>query len=400
MTDSFTDLYVSYAKDITDAPESFHRVLAYFIVSSMVGKNVFFPFGYRKLYCNLYILIGAASSVHRKSWSQDMALNLINEVCPGLELPDFSSREAFIAEMAEEERVPVATAMFAVDELGGFLKRIKHKHHFEGFMQDLASCYDAKTIYRRTGANTDSKKITRIDSPFLNFTAACSFDWLTDSAETSDITGGFLARFLWVIEDGKVSDPQPKPGTENQNKKAELIERMIKIKSIIGIAAFDLEADKIYSDWYKAFRTQFQGGVWDANYERMTVIVQKIALINTIMRMEEHNNIGGNVVSIMKGDLFPAISMIEDMTQNFNKVIIGDNKMDAMAQRVKKFIFKRNRCTHSEVLQGVRGVNAWFLKSIIQTLEESDIIEVFQAEENSSKKSIVYQRNGLKEFRP
>jgi len=394
-TMNFSDLYVSYATEQTDAPEIYHKVLAYFIVSSIVAKNIYFQFGYKKLYPNLYILLGAPSSLHRKSWSQDMALSLIAQINPGLEVPELSSREAFIAELAAEERTPQGVGIIALDELSGFLKRMRRSAHFEGFLQDLCSCYDAKRIFRRAGVDAEKKVVTILDDPFLNLTAACSLDWLDEAAQTSDITGGFLSRFLWVVVDTKINHPKPEPGHADPAKREQLIEKLQTIKNYLGSADFTTEGRTAWGKWYSEFRTTHQGGQWDANYERLTVIARKLALLQAVMRLEAAGEPlqAGAAVNVGPNDIWPAVSLVEDSTLSFANVTVGANKMDVLAKKVLRLINKNNQITRSDLLRNVAGLDAWSLNAVTQTLVQSDNITVNTMESNGKKPVTVYSKS-------
>jgi len=388
------DLYLDYAKDITDAPPIFHTAMAYFMASSVINKKVFMPFGYRKLYPNLFILLGAPSSLHRKSWSQDMAINLINEVSPQFELPEFTSRSAFIAEFADSERPYQNAGMFAIDELSGFMKRIKYNKHFEGFMQDLSSLYDSKTLTRRAGVSDKDKKVYTISDPFLNFTAACSLDWLTESTNSTDITGGFLARFLWIIVDTKVTDPMDEPGEQDLEKKNQIIKKLYRLQQFTAMAGFNAEAKQNWRNWYKDFRRKYQGGTWDANYERLTTITKKIAMLNTIMRLEDvSNQIPVGSIDINEEDLSQAILFTTDTVSNFDKVIVGDSPREVLTQRTRKYIWKHGPVAHSALMRNIRGLDSWMLKTIIQTLEESEEIEVIGKNGGGGIGATYYNRN-------
>ena len=392
---NFKDLYLSYARDITDAPDVFHMALSYLIVSSVINKNVYMSFGHKKLYTNLYLLIGAPSSVYRKSWSQHMATNLINQIVPNFQIADTSSQASFVIEMADPERSPPECGLIAIDELGGFMGKIKGSQHFSGFMQALSSAYDGHMIHKKVGTTDKDKKTYLVAEPFLSLTAACSLDWLTSSTQTTDITGGFLARFLWIIVDGRVEAPRPKPGTEDLAKREELLTKLRWMQSLIAEAELDPEAETEWASWYTKFRSEHQGGQWDANYERLTVIAKKMAIINAVTRYEEMGYSPTlNKLSVNTGDIWAAVSFCEDTTQNFEKVVIGDSIMETLTKKVQQFIFKKQNATHSEILRGVTGINAWYLKNIITTLVESDLIVVINDstdEWSENKHQTVYQ---------
>ena len=179
--ETFLDLYLQYATEQTDAPRIFHEYLAYFILSSVIGKSIHTKFGYKDLYPNLYLLLIAPSSIHRKSWSQNMAIHIIREIHRDILIPDCSSRESFIAEFADKERTPHETGVFKIDEFKGFMDRMKNNNYFSGFIQDLSSMYDGDPVRRRKGV--DNVETYTIEKPFLNITAACSTDWLNQAIQ-------------------------------------------------------------------------------------------------------------------------------------------------------------------------------------------------------------------------
>ena len=63
----FVEAYIEFAQEVTDAPITFHNFMGYAVISAVVGRNVYFPFGDMNLYPNLYMLFIAASSRFRKS---------------------------------------------------------------------------------------------------------------------------------------------------------------------------------------------------------------------------------------------------------------------------------------------------------------------------------------------
>lgn len=383
---SFTDLYVEYCKEQTDAPPIFHRFLSYLVVSSIVNKNITIPFGFKSLHPNLYFLIAAPSSSHRKSWSQNIAVNMIRHVNDGaykdFVIPDTSSRESFISELASPERYPLGSGLIKIDELKGFMERMKTSKHFSGFIQDLSTIYDGERIKRITGV--DKVTTYTIDEPFLNMTCACSLDWLYKSIESSDISGGFLARFIWVVCDENIKEPSALPKRPCPEKFKTLLNKLFRMSQFVGEVSLDEESFKYYENWYKIFYSNHQGGLWDANYHRMSVTILKISALNALVRLEremqEDLQSLNEIIKINTDDLKKAIIMLEDTTLNFRNINIGVNKFDTLTKKVLKYVLKNKEVTRRKVLGGVRGMSPKLLDEVLKSLGEVGAIEIKPSE--------------------
>lgn len=371
---TFSDMYVKYASDQTDAPKIFHKFLSYFVVSSVVNRNAYIPFGWKKLYPNLYLLIVAGSSAHRKSWSIGIATRMINRIHEGFTIPETSSREAFVSELASEDRSPRGAGLIEIDELKGFMDRVRKKSYMEGFVQDLSSLYDGKALNRRKGV--DKPERYQVTDPFLNMVAACSNEWFYRSIQSEDISGGFFARFIWVVYDKKVVNPSPRPKPENQHLYGQLIEKLHRIRDFIGEVNFNPEALTFYEEWYRNFYSVRQGGMWDANYHRAAIIIQKMAVLHAVIRAEsEVEGLVGSHLAITLPDIKYVTTLIEDTLLNFSKITIGVNKMDTNNKKVLKYIVERGSATRTTIMNGVREMDARTLTEVLSNLEESAVIE-------------------------
>jgi len=389
---TFSDAYLSYCKQQTDAPPIFHKFLSYIIISSVLNRKVYLKFGFKNLYPNLYLLIVAPSSAHRKSWSMGIAARMIRKIYPDFILPDVSSREAFVSEVCDQQRTVPGCGIIKIDELKGFMDRIKTKSYMDGFMQDLSSLYDNETMNRRKGIDDPRRFI--MEEPFLNMMAACSNEWFYQSVQSGDISGGFLARFVWVVHEKPVINPSPWPKPEDAELFGRCLRKLERMKDLIAEVRLGDEAKREYEKWFQTFLGGHQGGQWDANYHRAPAIVVKIAMMNAVMRIESESTFSpsGPFIDISPGDMKLAIMLIADTHLNFGKVTIGATKSHTMAKRVVKFLMERGgTANRSEVLKGIRGISARYLSDVLTTLEEADIVTVSRIE---GGKGIVIHANG------
>lgn len=387
-----TDLYVEYASEITDAPVLYPQWLSYIVLSSVLNKNIYMSGGGTyKIYPNLYLLIIGPSSTFRKSFSQRLAISLIREIVPDFPLMDVSSTETLLAEMARQDRSPYGSAIYTIDEFSAFMKKARTSQHFAHMMEKLSSLFDHDTIHRRVGTNEETKTICHVEEPFLNLSAACSFDWLTRYTETSDITGGFLARFLWIVETYKHGEhwSEPKPG--DNLKRCYIIKRLNEAKDLVlGEMKWSGEAKIRWDAWYSDFRKRNTGGKWDANYERMTGQVRKIAMLNAAQGLRLEINVE---------DLDSAIQMAEPLVKCLNEIVIGESREEI--KRNKIFSYIRRRAPHavkrSELQNNVNDLDSWSLDNHVRTLLDMEKIEVVtdSLDKKPGRKPIMYRAKAL-----
>lgn len=369
-----TDLYVEYASEITDAPRLYQEWLAYLVVSSVLNKSVWMDYGgFMKIHPNIYLLIIGPSSIYRKSFSQDLAGFMVREVYPEFEIMDTSSREAFISELAREDRVPNGSGVILIDELAGWMARAKTSTHFAGMIQDLSSAFTGRTIARRVGISEKEKQVFRVPDPFLNISAACSFDWLTKCIETSDLTGGFLARFLWIVAPEKTGTHWSEARHGNAATRGMIIERLHNLRNLVGAMEWTPAAKAYWDFWYSDFRTRNHGGRWDANFERMTNQARKVAMINAAQDTR---------LQIELTDLEDAVAMVEPLVDHLNEVAIGDSPEEILRQRIIQFMKRRvpTAVTKSDLLNGVSGLDKKRLEAAMETLLESERVIVDDGE--------------------
>lgn len=371
-----TDLYVEWASEITDAPVLYAQWLAYLVVSCVLNKSVYMNYGsFSKIYPNLYLLIIGPSSVYRKSFSQKLAASVVREMYDEFQLLDFSSRESFISEMAREDRQPPGCGLMLIDEMAGFMARAKTSTHFTGMIQDLSSAFDADRIERRVGVKEDEKVIYKVVDPFLNLTAACSYDWLTKSIETSDLTGGFMSRFLWIVPPDKKGAHWSEARQGDPLKRAMMIEQLREIQGLIGEMKWSTDAKAFWDFWYDDFREKNKGGRWDAMFERMTNQTRKIAMINAAQGMR---------LEISYEDLADAVKMVEPLIGNLGDVAIGENPEEILRQKILQFMNRRtpHSVSKSDLLNGVNGLDKRRLEGAMETLMEAEKVFLDTTESN------------------
>lgn len=379
-----TELYQEYAAGVTDAPPIYPQWMSYLVLSSVLNKNIYMRSGLGNIYPNFYFLVVGPSSTFRKSSSQRLAISIIREVVPDFPLFDVSSREAFISELARADRAPFGAGVIVIDEMLGFMARAKGSHHFSGMIQDLSTAFNNEPIERRVGVDEETKKVYRVNEPFLNMTATCSFDWLTKSVETSDLTGGFLARFIWVVASKKKDQPWPEAKVGDAMLRSRIVKELTELRNLVGEMSWSAEAKKLWDDWYPDFRTRNQGGKWDANYERLTTQARKIAMIHAAQQMR---------LVISADDLDRAISLVEPLIDSLNDICIGENKIEVTRNKIFNMINRSHPkpIKRSTLLNAIYGLDAREFKEHERTLLEMDKIESFLGDTHKGRRPMMYR---------
>src|SRR3990167_1968613 len=166
MEKGFFDLYCSYAKDFTDAPELIHRRVALSLLSICLNRNVWLVQGARNLYPNLWMVVVAASSFYRKSSSLWIGEDLLKRIPnQNLLLAKEYSYEKFIEEMSHQ-----SVGVFVANEFKTFMEVIS-KEYNSGMQSLLTDLYDCGEGYKR---KTKGGGEVEIKEPFINRISAAT----------------------------------------------------------------------------------------------------------------------------------------------------------------------------------------------------------------------------------
>ncbi len=204
---NFVERWINYASQRTEAPEVFHRYMAYMAISTTLGNRAWVPWTNGKLFPNLFILFLSESASY-KSTAINMIRDVINEVDENIEVPsDVTS--ASLANVFRKYK----QGFLPVDEFSIILRA--EDGHFSTVKTMLTSVYDCPRKYRlpyRMQEDDADKQF--IEHPVFSLVGATTPHTFVKDADAEDMKGGFLSRFLTVRgkKDGR-SIPTP-PGVD------------------------------------------------------------------------------------------------------------------------------------------------------------------------------------------
>jgi hypothetical protein len=188
---NFVERWVAYAQERTEAPEIFHKYMAYMAVSSVLGNRAWFPWTSGRLFPNLFILF-LSESASFKSTAINMIRDVLNEIDENIEVPsDVTS--ASLANVFKKYK----QGFLPVDEFSIILRA--EDGHFSTVKTMLTSVYDCPRRYRLPyRMQEDDGDKQSIEFPVFSLVAAITPHTFVKDADAEDMKGGFLSRFITV----------------------------------------------------------------------------------------------------------------------------------------------------------------------------------------------------------
>ena len=259
MPENFISAYLDHTS-IYESPKAFWRWSAYSTISTILKDRCYIKNGDSFLFPNLYILLLAESSGHRKNRPVEFSetVSIASSISGVKTISGRASVQAILDELARTETDPktgkvvkLTSATFYSTELSAGIVADP-----EG-LKILTDIYDFKpNAYKnrlRTGPSFDLQRIV-----FSMFTAS-NQEMLQGLFDTSIIRGGFLARTLLIIPD------EFRPSNSLMRLNHEVLklskERVITLARNVSqlTGEFQIEESAIseYETWYNPFRQDY-----------------------------------------------------------------------------------------------------------------------------------------------
>ena len=186
--------YMSYTRRFSESPPAFHLATYFQTIACLVERNRYIIQGEDSIYPNLYTLVVAPSSLHKKT----SAIRLLKKFLNRLE-----AMKGFIGQVGSPEGLFGAlqenggSAVAFYSEAGQLLAQASSKKYMGDILEMLNDLYDCPDFYRKrlsSGAKT-------ANNVCFNLIGASQLDSLTKHVRESDLLSGFLPRFSVVFED-------------------------------------------------------------------------------------------------------------------------------------------------------------------------------------------------------
>ena len=384
----FTDEFVAYAKESTDAPEDLLWWGGILAISTVLGRKVFFKHGRNSQFANLWLLLVGPSSIH-KSTSLDLMLDLARELNRDIEYPqDWSAQSLFI----DIQTMP--HGLFLYDEARQFFDACSQKYN-AGAMSMLTSLFERGTCsvtrIKKEGKGGERKSQREVLSDaYLCFGGASTAEWLLTGIQdkNSAVLSGFLPRFLFAFHPAQLQNFKPWFTPPDDIKRQALVARMRELVELSGEITYSPEAAKMYEDWYCEQRLKSQAA---EKTEPMLV-----PFLNKIRDVYSHKL--AMIACVDVGD-FPVITpaawnharTMLDKSEDSIRALIGDlmqTPWDKMVKKAEDFIYSKMDTTREEfgIHTRIRGKHA---DAILSGLQNDGKITITKMEKTTKPCTVI-----------
>jgi hypothetical protein len=277
------------------------------------------------------------------------------------------SRESLIESMAKNPR-----GMIVHDEFANLMSWLDRDYN-AGLISILTTLYNSINYTKKIKSDSEPKII---NCPFINIASCSTIDWFNKHIKEDMLAGGFLPRFILVIEKsgGKLLPETPPPDESLKNQIISQLQAIAVAYQEETPMGYDKAAKKIYHDWYMDFFTRAKNipAPTPSFYSRRVTDLHKFAMLNCAMR-------GGREMNTE--DLDRAVATVEQLCCYVDE-FIGSELALTIPQRDRKKVLdiiaslsgQNGGAAHWEVLKKSK-LTARDFNNVIQTLVDEKTIE-------------------------
>lgn len=361
----------------SEIPPVFNFFTSVGVISAVLQRNVYFQRDLYKLYPAMLIALIAPTGRGKKTTAINIGLDIVKEIKSVRIISEQITPEALVmalvrkgpvlraGKIVEEDRD--ATGLLVLPELSVFLEKRDYRSGLVPLITRLADSpeyWSSETICRGEVA---------LKNVALSMLAGSASSWLSGSIPLEAFTGGFMARFLFIVSDGSTI-PVAFPKPLDTKLRDSLVRDLSHIAKFRGEVNFAGEDEKAYfQEWYD---NQYVSRSFDekeaAYQERKHDHMLRLAMILAISdrRMEVTIPDMENAINILDENerkMFELFGEIEG-----KQTPVGENVQVAL-----RFIRKRGQVGRSELLKNMfpRGISAGMLTELIDTLIEAKLVK-------------------------
>lgn len=353
--------YIEWTRS-TEPPTVFHFFIAAAVFGNALARRVYFDKGAYQVYPNVCAMILAPSGRCRKTSAANLGASLVLG-SGGIVVADKTTPEALIDALQGG-----ANALIYAQELAVFLGKQKYQ---EGMVPLLTTLFDCPKEW--TSKTIGRGPVTLIDVS-LSAILCSTVDWLQSGIAVDAFGGGFMSRFLFVVQE-HTSRSFPLPPPLNKDTKNRLITELAGLLKVKG--AFELmpSAQKWYEDWYQHRSIPSSSDkVFAGYFERKPDHLLRLAMI---MRTSMEDR--GGDFKLRKEDLIHAdkiLSWLEDWMPSAFDQITSSNVGEDQTRIIKQLKQAGGRLEHSNLLRkNSSRLGADQFHRAMQTLNEAKLVE-------------------------
>lgn len=379
--------YIEYMLPITEAPVQFHLFAGLIMLSTVIGKRVYFITSDDKSYCNLWaVLIGRSGC--KKSTSIKRPRRILSEID--------MTKYIFPTQVTSERLIPMlvenSTGTFFWSEWGATMDQWG-KNYAMDIMSIFTELFDGGYFARWLKAEK-----YEIPDSCINLFCGCTYSWLKKTMKQADIAMGFWPRFLF-IPSGKRERYLPIP-PKGDNTLLESVKAQLKTMQDIFVEAYPQEAEfsqtkAIYDEWYEKINKEADSDSYNDEIAsfiiRLSEYAKKIAIL---MEISLKSNWTDNSVVVKPETMEHSIKLCNWLLDTTKYVIgtVQKTELNEMEEKVYQFIYQAGPegIQHRNLRHAFRLIDKGRMDIIVDSLDDADLI--VKQETNTSGKG----RRGFK----
>lgn len=269
--------YVTWGMATTDAPAVYHVAIGLTLLSSVCPAMTYIlSFGGRT-YGHLFVML-VGDSGSRKSTALEYGVSMLRRDHPNTIGMQLGSYEGLVAQCADSPKTYVPES-----EMSRFLKQAKGDGFLASLKYGYMEAYDAVGLSRKTAkVSVKGREDIRV-----TLAGAVATHLLEDLVDPTDLTGGFLSRFIIALGE---RDRTSVDLVDTSVTKEQLTDRLKHIEDVSFVCPIEMtdQAKAIHADWIR--RTdpvlQRQQGKRTTSFmERAGAMSRKIGML---LALDEH----------------------------------------------------------------------------------------------------------------
>jgi hypothetical protein len=353
--------YIEYTRN-TEPPTVFHFFTGLVAMGSALARNVSFNLGFGHIFPNMCVILVAPSGKCRKTSCCELGVKLYRAV-GGTILADKITPEALVN--AFEEKAS-ATGLIYAGELAQFLGKQKY---MEGMIPLLTRLFDCPDVW--TSATITRKELTLKNVAF-SMLGASTMDWLRTGIPADSFGGGFMSRFLFVVQE-ETPRSFPRPPALPDALRSKLLKRLLEFSHLRGNFQMTPAAGKWYDEWYNGQSLRgIEERQFSGYYERKPAHLIRLSMLLTLSQQSDALVIEKTTLERARDILDWLELMLPGAFEQLSQTTIGEDH-----GRILRLLKKNNgEMLHSDLLRRVSGrMNARQFKDLIATLREAKLID-------------------------
>ena len=365
---SLIRIYAEHLDKNSESPVQYHFSSILCGISVLLGRRVSYELGYHTLFPNVYVIVVGESGMTRKSSATRPILKAVRAINSNLVLSTNLSHESLIPSFQNQP-----TRIMFFDEMK-MLFDLATKNFGSGIITTITSIHECpseiRSEFKKDYDSEGKLKATSIAKfPFLTILGLTTQEWLNLS--NSEISGGFLGRFLPIISIGEAQKTIPFPKADDEFIK-HVATKLASINKLNGKFRFHGKTIPMWEQKYTALMAEVRSHKSDQfssfGSRLGDTLIKLCMLISASMPKPEYE---------ITPEVFESASCLTDYFKDSYLLLLSElsnNQFAADQNRLIKIMRKNHgRLSRSDLMRETK-VRVNYLQELLNDLLQKGVI--------------------------